>query len=265
MERGQGRGHKAEAAIRPWPCAAWRPWSRRASRPQGPGIRRRNRVRWDLLETLDAWCRALMSYESAWPGGAGFGGMQNAHDTGTLRLFHFSTASPVWLLPVDAYLVSNCLHRNSLLLCLRRDPVSQPPDCRITSPTDSCADATLQRHPAEVTTPQYPAGAVADLYVLRGLAAQSPGGDAKAPQPVWTPLEASGTPPTPRKGHAVAGSMFCEAPGMWDATTDTVRDGRCGVSGVSDHLVPCCVATCDPGARRRASQRRSGLTATRLA
>jgi hypothetical protein len=65
------------------------------------------------------------------------------------------------------------------------------------------------------------AGAVSDLYVLRGLAAQSPGGDAKAPQPVWTPLEASGTPPTPRKGHAVAGSISCEAPAR--ATQSQVR------------------------------------------
>lgn len=55
------------------------------------------------------------------------------------------------------------------------------------------------------------AGAVNDLFVLRGLAppsaasAAAGGGPPKAPQPAWTPLEASGPAPTARKGHAIAG------------------------------------------------------------
>ncbi len=55
------------------------------------------------------------------------------------------------------------------------------------------------------------AGAVNDLFVLRGLApppaasAAAGGAPPKAPQPAWTPLEASGPAPAARKGHAVAG------------------------------------------------------------
>lgn len=54
------------------------------------------------------------------------------------------------------------------------------------------------------------AGAVSDLFVLRGLppAAASGGGGVaaqNAAQLAWTPLEAAGNAPVARKGHAIAG------------------------------------------------------------
>lgn len=67
----------------------------------------------------------------------------------------------------------------------------------------------VSNHSTDVRARCHHAGAVADVHVLRGLAAPAAsgdgGGEAKSPQPSWTPLEASGTAPAPRKGHAIAG------------------------------------------------------------
>ena len=148
---------------------------------------------------------------SASSGGAGSGGTLHA-----FAVINYVKVSPVWLPPVNAALSAAAHTRSSL-----------PPCCA------ACARTSLPRH-SQQTAASHPirglliaccsgarttrddetlrissAGAVADLLVLRGVAAQS-GGDAKAPQPVWTPLEAAGTPPAPRKGHAVAGPMFCQ-------------------------------------------------------